>query len=57
MKKNLTCLAMLFALATLFIESNGTVPELCVREDCVHFQYTLTGLSYAAELARIQPDK
>ena len=57
MKKNLTCLAMLFALATLVIESNGTVPELCVREDCVHFQYTLTGLSYAAVLARIQPDK
>jgi Alginate lyase len=40
----------------IVIESNGTVPELCVREDCVHFQYTLTGLSFAAELARIQGD-
>ncbi len=40
----------------IVIESNGTVPELCGREDCVHFQYTLTGLSFAAELARIQGD-
>lgn len=38
----------------LVIQSNGTLPELCGREDCVHFQYTLTGLAYAAELARIQ---
>jgi hypothetical protein len=38
----------------IVIQSNGALPELCGREDCVHFQYTLTGLAYAAELARIQ---
>ena len=35
------------------MRNHGTLPELCGREDCVHFQYTLTGLAYAAELARM----
>jgi hypothetical protein len=38
------------------IGSDGTVFELCSRVDCHHFQYSLTGLSYAAEIARIQGD-
>ena len=38
------------------IDSNGTLPELCVRKDCVHYQYSLTAFAYAAELARIQGD-
>lgn len=38
------------------IQSNGTVPELCSRNDCWHFQYTLTGLTYAAQIDRIQGD-
>ena len=38
------------------INSDGTCPELCVRQDCVHFQYSLTAYAYAAELARIQGD-
>jgi hypothetical protein len=36
------------------IESDGTMPELCVRMDCIHFQYSLTGLTYAAEMDRVQ---
>ena len=32
------------------------MPELCVRKDCVHFQYSLTGLTYAAEIAHISGD-
>jgi hypothetical protein len=38
------------------IQPDGTMPELCVRLDCVHFQYSLTGLTYGAEIARIQGD-
>jgi len=38
------------------INSDGTLPELCVRQDCVHYQYSLTAYAYAAELARIQGD-
>ncbi|WCT12178.1 alginate lyase family protein [Mucilaginibacter jinjuensis] len=38
------------------IQSGGTMPELCVRQDCVHYQYSLTGLTYAAEIASIQGD-
>lgn len=38
------------------IQSDGTMPELCGRQDCVHYQYSLTGLSYAAEIGRIQND-
>ena len=38
------------------IYSDGTLPELCDREDCVHYQYSLTAYAYAAELARIQGD-
>ena len=37
-------------------QSNGTIPEYCDRQDCVHFQYSLTAFSYAAELARLQGD-
>lgn len=40
----------------LVINSDGTLPELCGRQDCVHFQYSLTAFAYAAELARIQGD-
>ena len=38
------------------IKEDGTMPELCVRKDCVHFQYSLTGLTYAAEIAHISGD-
>lgn len=38
------------------ISADGTVVELCGRVDCHHFQYSLTGLSYAAEIAKIQGD-
>ena len=38
------------------IESDGTMPELCARKDCVHYQYSLTGLTLAAEIANIQGD-
>jgi hypothetical protein len=40
----------------IIIKSDGTIPEYCDRNDCVHFQYSLTAFSYAAELARIQGD-
>lgn len=38
------------------IAADGTCPELCDREDCVHYQYSLTAVAYAAELAKIQGD-
>lgn len=38
------------------IHSDGTMPELCDRQDCVHYQYSLTGVTYAAEIASIQGD-
>lgn len=38
------------------IGADGTVFELCGRVDCHHFQYSLTGISYAAEIGRIQGD-
>ncbi|MET1054215.1 MAG: alginate lyase family protein [Pedobacter sp.] len=44
------------AVLPLVITADGTVVELCSRGDCHHFQYSLTGLSYAAEIARIQGD-
>jgi hypothetical protein len=40
----------------IVISVDGTIDELCDRQDCVHFQYSLTGFTYAAELARIQGD-
>ncbi|MEJ5995918.1 alginate lyase family protein [Pedobacter sp. Du54] len=40
----------------IVISVDGTIDELCDRKDCVHFQYSLTGFTYAAELARIQGD-
>lgn len=36
------------------IYSDGQMPELCSRKDCIHFQYSLDGLTYAAEIAREQ---
>lgn len=38
------------------IASDGTDIELCVRSDCHHFQYSLTGLSYGATISAIQGD-
>ena len=40
----------------IVINADGTLPELCDRQDCVHYQYSLTAFAYAAELARIQGD-
>src|SRR5882757_1168187 len=40
----------------IVINANGTLPELCDRQDCVHYQYSVTAFAYAAELARIQGD-
>lgn len=40
----------------IIIQPDGTIPEYCDRNDCVHYQYSLTAFSYAAELARIQGD-
>jgi hypothetical protein len=40
----------------IIIEPDGTIPEYCDRNDCVHYQYSLTAFAYAAELARIQGD-
>lgn len=40
----------------LVIESDGTMPEHCGRNDCTHFQLSLTGLTYAAEIGRMQGD-
>ncbi|MCC8408491.1 alginate lyase family protein [Mucilaginibacter sp. UR6-1] len=38
----------------LMILNDGTLPEFCSRTDCVHFQYSLTGITLGAELDRIQ---
>jgi Alginate lyase len=38
------------------IEADGTMPEHCDRNDCTHFQFSLTGLTYAAEIGRMQGD-
>jgi hypothetical protein len=46
----------LVSLMPAVINADGTLPELCDRQDCVHYQYTLTAYAYAAELARIQGD-
>lgn len=40
----------------IVISVDGSIDELCDRQDCVHFQYSLTGFTYAAELARLQGD-
>lgn len=40
----------------IIIKSDGTIPEYCDRDDCVHYQYSLTAFAFAAELARIQGD-
>ncbi|SHM12046.1 Alginate lyase [Chitinophaga jiangningensis] len=41
----------------IVIKQNGDIPEYCDRKDCVHFQYSLTAFSYAAQLAQLQGDK
>ena len=38
------------------ILKDGTMTELCGRNDCHHFQYTLTALTFAAELAALNGD-
>ncbi|NCD69257.1 alginate lyase family protein [Mucilaginibacter agri] len=38
------------------INSSGVMPELCGRTDCVHYQYSLAGLTFAAEICREQND-
>jgi beta-glucanase (GH16 family) len=48
--------SMITAVLPQVIQSDGTMPELCVRQDCVHYQYSLTGLTYAAEIANMQGD-
>jgi len=40
----------------IIIKSDGTIPEYCDRNDCVHYQYSLTAFAYAAQLAKIQGD-
>lgn len=40
----------------IIIKENGDIPEYCDRKDCVHFQYSLTAFSYAAQLAQLQGD-
>ncbi|RBL91153.1 alginate lyase family protein [Chitinophaga flava] len=40
----------------IIVQSNGNIPEYCNRQDCVHFQYSLTAFAYAAQLATIQGD-
>lgn len=47
---------MINAILPTVIHSDGTMPELCDRQDCVHYQYSLTGLTYAAEIASMQGD-
>ncbi len=39
---------------TKVITMDGIVPEYCYREDCSHFQYSVTGITLAAEIDRIQ---
>lgn len=48
--------AILSEVMPLVIESDGTMPEMCDRQDCVHYQYSLTGLTYGAEIAAMQGD-
>lgn len=38
------------------INSSGTMPELCGRTDCVHYQYSLAGTTFGAEICREQND-
>jgi hypothetical protein len=40
----------------IIVKADGNIPELCDRQDCVHYQYSLTAFAYAAELARLQGD-
>ncbi|PUZ26921.1 Alginate lyase [Chitinophaga costaii] len=40
----------------IIIDSSGYIGEMCDRNDCVHYQYSLTAFSYAAEIATIQGD-
>jgi len=47
---------IIMKLIPVVIEPSGEVYELCSR-DCHHPQYSMTGLTYAAEIARIQGDE
>lgn len=40
----------------IIVKADGNIPELCDRQDCVHYQYSLTAFAFAAELARLQGD-
>lgn len=40
----------------IIIASGGNIAEMCDRNDCVHYQYSLTAFAYAAEIATIQGD-
>lgn len=40
----------------IIIGSGGYINEMCDRNDCVHYQYSLTAFAYAAEIATIQGD-
>lgn len=40
----------------IIVKADGNIPELCDRQDCVHFQYSLTAFAYGAQLAAIQGD-
>lgn len=46
---------IIMKLLPIIIKEDGEVFELCSR-DCHHPQYSMTGLSYAAEIAKIQGD-
>lgn len=47
---------MIKAVLPKVILADGTLPELCGRKDCKHYQYSLTGVTFAAELANMQGD-
>ena len=47
---------MITTFLPIIVKADGSIPELCDRQDCVHYQYSLTAFAYAAELARLQGD-
>jgi len=40
----------------IIVKSDGNIPELCDRQDCVHYQYSLTAFAFGAQIASIQGD-
>jgi hypothetical protein len=40
----------------IIVKSDGNIPELCDRQDCVHYQYSLTAFAFGAQIAAIQGD-